>query len=89
MTLSSNRDDRYYERVGRAKTPRRLEAEFARDRCEIGDRVSFKSGSAPGGVRSGRVIKWGHLRATVAYAFYNGREAEKSVRYEALIRRHN
>lgn len=82
--LSSARDDRYYERVGRAKTPRQLETEFRRGRCEIGDLVSFKSGSAPGGYRRGRVVKCGTHRATVVYTFYNGREAKKSVRYGEL-----
>lgn len=84
--LSSARDDRYYERVGRAKTPRQLAAEFRRGRCEIGDRVSFKSGSAPGGYRRGHVVKCGPHRATVVYTFYNGRKASKSIRYGELKR---
>lgn len=82
--LSSAHDDRYYERVGRAKTPQKLAAEFRRGRCEIGSLVSFKSGSAPSGWRTGRVVKCGTHRATIAYTFYNGRETSKSIRYEDL-----
>lgn len=80
----SRREALYLARVGSARTPETMELAFARGRREIGDTVSFKSGSAPGGWRLGRIIACGPRRARIKYKFYNGREAEKSVPYKEL-----
>jgi hypothetical protein len=75
------RSERYYQRVGQAKTPEAMTDAFARGYREVGDRVMFRNGSAPGGWRSGTIIACGTRRARVAFTFYNGRRSERSVPY--------
>jgi hypothetical protein len=80
----SERETRYFERVGAAKTPVALAGAFRRGRRKVGDRVMFRNGSAPGGWRAGRVVACGTHRARVAFTFFNGRTSERSVPYADL-----
>jgi hypothetical protein len=91
MTTTTNDTDNmtpreiaYYTRVGHAQSPQAMETAFERGRFEIGDRVTFPSPSAPGGLRVGRITSTGPKRARIAFKFYNGRSSTCSVRYRDL-----
>jgi hypothetical protein len=56
-----------------------LEANKIRTAPAVGERINFPSGSATGGIRSGRVVKVGPKRVTVKYRFENGRVTTKSI----------
>jgi hypothetical protein len=79
----------YYRLVGQAKTPQQLDDAFARGRLRVGQVVSFKSGSAPGGWRRGTIIKLGRRRATVKFRWLSGNRAEstKTVPFMDILER--
>ena len=81
-------DEAYYRALGQAKTPREMEAVFNRGRLHVGQRVMFKSGSAPGGWRHGTIVKLGHKRAVVRFMWLTSRrEDEKSVPFSDILER--
>lgn len=51
---------------------------------EVGQLVSFPSGSARAGIRFGRVIKVGTKRALVAFTYKHGGKSTKSVSFNDL-----
>lgn len=84
----STLDALYYAAVGAAKTPRELDNVFRRGRLHVGQRIMFKSGSAPGGWRSGIILKLGPRRAQVKFKWItSGREDEKNVPYTDILER--
>lgn len=84
----SKLDEMYYRAVGAAKTPREMERVFRRGRLYVGQRIMFKSGSAPGGWRHGTILKLGPKRALVRFRWITSRvEDTKSVPFTDIMER--